>query len=154
MNNIFPQVQAGLPELKLYIVGSQPPEPWKTKCKNIVVTGYVDDVTPYLDQAAVVVVPLRLGGGMRVKVLEALAAGKAVVASPLAVEGLDVVDGEHLMLADTDEQFCQIIVQLLRDPERRVNLAQNGRAWACANIGWEKSVENYEALYQRLRQSS
>src|SRR2546422_10461962 len=101
---------------------------------NVIVTGPVPDVTPYLDRTAIVVVPLRLGGGMRVKVLEALAAGKAMIASPLAVEGLAVVDGEHAVLAETDQQFCDAIVQLLADPARRAALAGSARAWACAHL--------------------
>jgi glycosyltransferase involved in cell wall biosynthesis len=152
INSIFPQVRERCPEVSLYIVGSQPSPFSKTRNENVIITGYVPDVTPYLDQAAVVVAPLRLGGGMRVKVLEALAAGKVVVASPLAVEGLNVVDGEQVMLAETDEQFCQTIVQLLESPERRDRLARNARAWACANLGWEKSIEAYETLYQSLLQ--
>jgi glycosyltransferase involved in cell wall biosynthesis len=118
--------------------------------ENVLVTGRVPDVAPYLDHAAVVAVPLRLGGGMRVKVLEALAAGKAVVASRLAIEGLELTDGDQVVLADTDQQFCHAIGGLLGDPERRVALAQRARAWACANLGWENSVAAYETLYTSL----
>jgi len=99
---------------------------------------------------ALVVVPLRLGGGMRAKVLEALAAGKAVVASSLAVEGLDLVDGEHVLLAETDQQFCDAIVQLLADPARRTALAAHAYAWAHAQLGWERSIAAYERLYESL----
>ena len=152
---IFPHVQARFPGLVLHIVGNQPPfEIRQMANKNIVVTGRVPDVTPYLDHAALVVVPLRLGGGMRVKVLEALAAGKAVIASPLAVEGLDVVDGEQVIVAESDEQFCKAIVQLLADPQKRLALAARARAWACANLSWEKSVKAYEKLYESLIESS
>jgi glycosyltransferase involved in cell wall biosynthesis len=118
--------------------------------KNIIVTGHVPSVTPYLDRAGLVVVPLRLGGGMRVKVLEALAAGKAVVASPLAIEGLDLVDGEQVVLATNDQQMSDAIVQLLTDPGRRALLAARARAWACANLSWEKSISAYEALHESL----
>ena len=148
---IFPRVQASLPEALLYIVGNQPTAGIRgTPAKNVIVTGRVPDVTPYLDQASLVVAPLRLGGGMRVKVLEALAAGKAVVASPLAVEGLDLTDGEQIILAESDQQFCDAIVKLLADPKRRASLAARARAWACENLGWEKSIEAYEALYASL----
>jgi glycosyltransferase involved in cell wall biosynthesis len=148
---IFPQVQSHFPDLGLHIVGDQPT--WRMRqmaTDKILITGRVPDVTPYLDGAALVVVPLRLGGGMRVKVLEALAAGKAVVASPLAVEGLDVIDGEHVVLAETDQQFCEAIVRLLADPDNRASLAKGARAWACANLGWERSVAAYEELYNAL----
>ena len=87
---------------------------------------------------------------MRIKVLEALAAGKAVIASPLAVEGLDVVDGEHVFVAETDLQFCDAIAQLLAHPEQRTALATRARAWAQANLSWERSVVAYEGLYESL----
>jgi len=152
---IFPRVQACFPGLVLHIVGDQPTSRIRQMAnENIIVTGRVSDVTPYLDHAAIAVVPLRLGGGMRVKVLEALAAGKAVVASPLAVEGLDVVDAEQILLAETDQQFCDAIVQLLADPERRASVATRARTWACANLGWEKSIAAYESLYHGLIECS
>ena len=108
------------------------------------------DVTPYLDRASLVVAPLRRGGGMRVKVLEALAAGKALVASPLAVEGLDVTDGEHCVLADGDQEYVDAMERLLLDPDRRAALAVSARRWALANLGWERSVAAFEDLYHRL----
>ena len=149
--DIFPPLQAHFPGLVLQIVGDQP-TPLMRRLANdkIIVTGRVPDITPYLDAAAVVVVPLRLGGGMRVKVLEALAAGKAVIASPLAIEGFDVTAGEHVMLADTDQQFHEAIVELLADPDKRSSLASRARAWACDHLGWERSVAAYEELYDAL----
>ena len=124
--------------LILYIVGDHPtPKIRQMANATVVVTGRVPDVTPYLVRAALVVVPLRFCGGMRVKVLEALAAGKAVVASPLALEGLDVMDGKHVLLADSDRQFSDATVQLLTQPERRTALAAQARSWARANLDWE-----------------
>jgi glycosyltransferase involved in cell wall biosynthesis len=150
-STIFPRVQARVPGLILYIVGDHPTRQIRQMATStVVVTGRVPDVTPHLDRAALVVVPLRLGGGMRVKMLEALAAGKAVVASPLAVEGLDVMDGKHVLLADSDRQFEDAIVQLLTQPERRTALAAHARNWACANLDWERSVAAYERLYENL----
>jgi glycosyltransferase involved in cell wall biosynthesis len=152
---IFPRVQARFPGLVLYIIGDQPTSRIRQLAdKNIIVTGRVPDVMPYLDQAALAVVPLRFGGGMRVKVLEALVAGKAVVASPLAIEGLDLVDGEHVVLAKSDQQFSDAILHLLADPERRALVASRARAWACANLGLEKSIAAYESLYHGLIEGS
>jgi glycosyltransferase involved in cell wall biosynthesis len=152
---IFPHVRARHPDLMLYVVGDRPPLSLRRMANtHVVVTGRVPDVTPYLNHAAIVVVPLSLGGGMRVKVLEALAAGKAVVASPRAVEGLDLVDGEHVILAESDEQFCDAIKQLLAEPQQRVALGVCARAWACANLGWQQSIAAYENLYQRLLNGS
>jgi glycosyltransferase involved in cell wall biosynthesis len=155
ISTIFPRVRTHFPESVLHIVGDQPtPRICQMANRSVVVTGRVPDVTPYLDRAAVVVVPLRLGGGMRVKVLEALGAGKAVVASSLAVEGLDVVDGEHVLLAETEQQFSDAIVQLLSDPTRRKALAAHAYAWAHAHLGWERSIAAYEGLYESLTERS
>jgi glycosyltransferase involved in cell wall biosynthesis len=87
---------------------------------------------------------------MRVKVLEALAAGKAVVASPLAVEGLDLLDGEQVVLAESDPEFSQAIARLFDFPDQRTTMARRARAWACANLDWETAAGKYEALYRRL----
>jgi polysaccharide biosynthesis protein PslH len=151
VNVIFPRLQAHIPGVHLHVVGDLPTAQIRELAnETVVVTGCVPDVTPYLDRAAVVVAPLRMGGGMRVKVLEALASGKAVVASPLAVEGLDVVDGKHVLLAESDQEFVEAVVHLLRDPVKRVSLAVSARAWAIANLGWERSIEAYERLYRTL----
>jgi len=149
--DLFPRLEHSHPESILYLLGERPPRELVGHSRGrVIVAGRVPDVTPYLDAAAVVAVPIRLGGGMRVKVLEALAAGKAVVASGRALEGLDVVDGEHALVAETDAEFADAIGRLLADRELRVALAGRARQWACANVRWERSIELYEALYDRL----
>jgi glycosyltransferase involved in cell wall biosynthesis len=105
--DILPAVRRGGLSVQLDLVGDNPPPELREMASPVVnVTGRVPDVTPYLDRASLVVVPLRMGGGMRVKVLEALGAGKAVVASHLATEGLDLVDGQHVVHAETDDEFA------------------------------------------------
>ena len=105
---------------------------------------------PFLDRAAVVMAPMFTGGGMRVKVLEALAAGKAVVATPLALEGLTVEDGDQLRIGRSDGELAQAAVELLRDPDRRRALGQRARGWAVATLGWEGPVTAFERLYASL----
>lgn len=154
-SGIFPRVQARVPAARLYIVGDQPTAPIRKFASDAVrVTGRVPDVIPYLHRAAVVVVPLRMGGGMRVKVVEALAAGKAVVASRLAVEGLNVVHQRDLVLAETDEQFADAVLRLLSHPEERAALADRAGAWAQGNLGWDRPIEAYETLYESLMRCS
>jgi glycosyltransferase involved in cell wall biosynthesis len=151
ITSIFPRLRERFPDLWLHVVGDAPPQVVRDAAGvHVAVTGRVPDVEPYLDRAAVVVAPLRLGGGMRVKVLEALAAGKATVASPLAAEGLDVVDGEHIVLADSDDQFCDAVAGLLQDPDRRLALAARARTWAGEHLGWDRAVRAYESLYDTL----
>jgi glycosyltransferase involved in cell wall biosynthesis len=149
--SIFPLVHAQHEDAALDLVGDKPPDAVrKLQRRDVNVTGRVNDVTPYLDRASVVVAPLRLGGGMRLKVLESLAAGKAVVASPLAAEGIDVMDGENIFLAESDLEFVHAIDQLLADPELRRRIATQARLWAEANLAWDKTVSAYERLYERV----
>lgn len=151
IHQIFPQVQKQFPGARLYIVGDHLPSTLLGQPnENVICTGYVPDVKPYLDKASIVVVPVRLGGGMRVKVLEALAAGKAIVASSRAVEGLDLVDGKQVILAEDDAEFSRAIIQLMSNSHTRDALKTQARAWALENLSWERTVQDYEELYQRL----
>jgi glycosyltransferase involved in cell wall biosynthesis len=148
---IGPLVWAARPDARLLIVGDAPPERLRRLAgERVQVTGQVPSVTPYLDAAAVVAAPLRLGGGMRVKVLEALAAGKAVVASPLAAAGLPVRSGEELLLADDDGAFAAALLALLGDPARRAALGARAYTFARARLSWERTADAYSALYARL----
>jgi glycosyltransferase involved in cell wall biosynthesis len=142
--SIFPRVRQRCPEAVLHLVGDGPLD---IGGPGVTVTGRVPSVEPWLDRAAVVAAPLASGGGMRVKVLEALAAGKAVVASPLAAEGLD---GAPLLLAERDEEIAEAIASLLEDRDRRVALGCQARGWAVAHLGWQRTVDAFEALYERL----
>jgi glycosyltransferase involved in cell wall biosynthesis len=152
---IFPRIRLHHPEAKLELVGAEPPPVLLALASgHVVVTGTVPNVTPYLDRATVVVAPLRLGGGMRVKVLEALAAGKAVVASPLAAEGLDVQDGVELVLAETDDEIVGAVSLLLADPDQRRALAERARAFAVRRLGWEHTLAIYERLHAALLSSA
>lgn len=151
MRSIFPLVSRARPDARLIVVGPNPPaQVTALSDRTMTVTGAVPSVLPFLDDASVVVAPLRTGGGMRVKVMEALAAGKAVVASPLAAAGLEVSDGQQLLLADRDHEFASRIVNLLNDPAARRRVAQSARNWAASNLGWSRSVTAYEALHDRL----
>lgn len=151
INRIFPRVLAKFPETRLFIVGDHLPTNMVGKSnENVILTGYVPDVKPYLNQATLIIVPLSLGGGMRVKILEALAAGKPVVASSRAIEGLDLVNGEQVVLAESDDEFSQAICNLLDHLEKRTSLASQARAWASINLNWERTAEAYEILYRNL----
>ena len=148
---IFPEVRARHAAAKLEVVGDAPPAAVRELSgQGIVVTGRVDDVRPYLDRAAVVAAPLRLGRGTRVKVLEALAAGKALVATPRALAGVDVVPGQHVLAATTDAEIRDALLALLDSPERRRRLAGAARAWALENLRWEDRAAEYESLYDSL----
>jgi len=149
--DIFPAVKARLPDATLELVGSNATaEVHALAGDGISVRADVPDVRPHLDAAAVLAVPVRSGGGMRVKVLEGLAAGKAIVATSLALEGLDVQNGEGVRIADTDDQFVEALVELLTFVEVRTALARAGRQWAERHLDMDAQVRAYEALYASL----
>lgn len=149
VHEIFPLVRRRVPEAELRIVGPNPPGDLEGQ-PGVVVTGEVPDTRPYLERANVVVAPLRLGGGMRVKVAEALAAGKAVVATPLAAEGLGAEHGGQLLLAEESERIADAVVELLLDPARRVALATRARAWAVHALAWDAPAAAFDRLYASL----
>jgi len=152
LRDIFPRIRERNPYATLRIIGeSPPPELFVGPDGGVVITGRVPDLVPYVERAAVVAAPIRFGGGMRVKVVEALAAGRPVVASSLAVEGLEVKDGVEFLTAETDEEFADQICRLLDDARLREQLAERARTWACENLTWKASIEARERLYERLR---
>lgn len=149
--DIFPVVRKRVPGAMLRLVGSSAPDEILALAEDgISVHADVPDVRPYLDAAAVVASPIRLGGGMRVKILEALTGGKAVVASPVALSGLAVRDGDEVLVAETDEDFATAIAGLLAEPDRRAALAQRARLWAEEHVSLDASVRSYEILYESL----
>jgi glycosyltransferase involved in cell wall biosynthesis len=151
VHDIHPRVREQRPDVRLLIVGEQPPLALQAeRSESVVVTGRVDDVRPYLDQAAVVVAPLRLGGGMRVKTWEAVAAGKALVASRRAVAGFDLTDGEQVVIAEGDADFAASIVTLVADRDARARLGSAARAWAADSVDADTSIRTLEQLHARL----
>jgi GT2 family glycosyltransferase/glycosyltransferase involved in cell wall biosynthesis len=127
---IFPRIRSEVPLARLEIVGPGDPTVRSDTANGVHVRGWVPDLAQARARAAVEVAPLRFGGGVRVKVLEALAGGSAVVATPRAIEGIDVVDGRDLIVADDDEQIAQAVIGLLRDPQRRRALESAARRWS------------------------
>lgn len=153
VTSIFPRISEELPESSLTIVGPNPPsELGAVASERVTITGWVDDPRPYLAGASVVLVPLRQGGGLRVKMLEACAAGKAIIASPTAVEGLELVPNEHFILAESDEEFAQAAVALIRDSGLRARLGKAARLWAEEAQDQDAWASEYAALYDSLDQ--
>jgi glycosyltransferase involved in cell wall biosynthesis len=152
---IFPAVRARVPHARLEVVGDAPPPAVRGLAGDAVnVTGRVPDVSPHLEAAAVVAAPLGLGGGMRVKVLEALAAGKAVVGTPRALAGLDVEPGVHAAVGESDAELAAAIAELLADPDWRRRMGAAARAWAEERLDWRHAVAAYDRLYESLERGS
>src|SRR4051795_12763497 len=126
---ILPRIRESEPDAALSIIGRSPTPAVRrlADIQNVEVTGRVDDVRPHVARGAVYVVPLRIGGGTRLKIFEAMAMGKAVVSTTVGAEGLPVKHGEHVMLADEPAAFADAVVALLRDPVRRTQLETAAR---------------------------
>lgn len=135
---VLPLIRAEEPDATLSIVGRAPtPAILRLGAQDgITVTGRVDDVRPYARDAAVYVVPLRIGGGTRLKIFEAMAMAKAVVSTGVGAEGLPVIKGEHLLLADQPRTFARAVVRLFRDIDRRRGLEAAAHALVVARYDW------------------
>lgn len=136
----WPRIRAAVPDATWQIVGSYPPPEvlHLGELPGVTVTGAVPAVPPYLASAAVAVAPLLIGGGTRLKILEAFAMGRAVVATSIGCEGLVVEDGRHLLVADDAMAFADAVIALLRDAERRAALGAAGRALVEERYTWER----------------
>lgn len=144
VNDIWPRVKQQCPEASFSIIGRNPPPSVTALAQHdasVHVTGTVPDVRPHLAQAAVLVVPLRAGGGTRIKIYEAMAAGLPVISTRIGAEGLPLQDGQTVLLADTPEEFAAAVAELLRKPERRAQLAAAGQAWVRQNASWARAAE-------------
>lgn len=150
VQQILPQVRSQAPAAKLQLVGVNPPA-WMRALANdyIEVTGAVPDVTPYLARASVFVCPLRYGAGLKNKVLEALAMGIPVVATPLSVDGINVANGESAIVAPI-ERIADETVRLLMEETLREVLAQKGRELIETRYTWERTADSYERLYNEI----
>ena len=118
---------------------------------GVMVTGTVPDVRPYIARATVYVAPLRIAGGTRIKIFEAMGMGRAVVSTRIGAEGLPVVDGEHVLLADEAGDFAEKVIALVRDRTRRQLLARAGWELVRRNYSWEKAAEQFAAVCQQVR---
>jgi glycosyltransferase involved in cell wall biosynthesis len=144
----------------VYIDGGGPPKKLQSwSSDNIVITGFVDDVRPYVQRASVYIVPLRMGGGTRLKVLEALAMKKPVITTALGCEGINVTDGVSVAIADDPLHFAEVAVRLMRDNTFRHTLAENGhqlvrRHYEWSVVGRQLNTAYNEILSNSLRRSN
>ena len=151
VSEVFPQILAQRPNARIFIVGGDPPEEvTRLASERVIVTGGVPDVRPYVHRAAVVVVPLRMGGGTRLKVLEGLAMKKAMVSTYIGCEGIEVEDQKHLLVRNDADSFAKAVLQLLNDPATGTALANEGYDLVGRQYRWEMVVDKVERLYEQL----
>jgi glycosyltransferase involved in cell wall biosynthesis len=147
VNTILPRIRSEVPETTFTVVGRNPTPRLREiaeRAGGVTVTGTVDDVRPSIAEAAVYVVPLRAGGGTRLKIFEALAMGRPVVSTTVGAEGLGIGPGRHYVCADDPAGFAGAIVSLLRDPDRRRQLGDAGRRLVESCYSWPTIARVFE----------
>ncbi|MBN1312811.1 MAG: glycosyltransferase [Anaerolineae bacterium] len=148
---IMPRIQQVIPDVELWVVGTDPrPEVRALVSDNIHVTGAVEDVRPYYERSTVCVIPLRAGGGARLKILESMALGRPVVTTSIGCEGQNVVDGRHVLIGDTPGVFAEHVIRLLTDALLRQQVVTEARALALKQYDWDISAQRLLAIYEEL----
>ena len=149
---VWPQVRERQPKLIFTIVGKDPAPEVRglAQIHGIEVTGTVDDVRPFYRDASVAVVPLKVGGGSRLKILEAMAAGVPVVSTTLGAEGLEVHHDENILIADTNEQLVAAITSVIENKTRRDHLSAAGRALVSSRYDWSSLGTALHNVYEKL----
>jgi sugar transferase (PEP-CTERM/EpsH1 system associated) len=153
VNEVLPRVRAQFPIATLRLVGRSPSariHAFAESGKGVQVTGRVQDIRPFVHDAEVYVVPLRIGGGTRLKIFEAMAMGKAVVSTSIGAEGLPVEHGKNILLADGAEEFATSVVELLKDSAGRRGLGERARQMVLEDHSWESSAARFKAVLTGL----
>jgi glycosyltransferase involved in cell wall biosynthesis len=152
VEDIFPLVKMKRPEVQFWIVGSGPSERVKalTRISGVHVTGKVDDVRPYVRSATAFACPLRVGSGVKNKILAAMAMQKATVATSMSIDGLDFADNREVLLADDPQDFADKVVRLLTDKNAAQQLGANGLARVQAQYSWAAMGKVLETAIQSI----
>jgi len=149
LGEVYPIIRQTAPQLRITITGDHAGKPLPPT-EGVTLTGFVDDVRPLVAGAGAAVVPIRQGGGTRLKILEAMALGAPVVATTKGAEGLDAIDGEHLLLADSPEDFAAAVVGLHRDSSLRQTLVDNARQLVRERYDWAVIMPRFLALIEQV----
>lgn len=153
VDEIFPKIVKRVPDAIMHIIGRNPPKEVRyaaEKDSHIKVHGFVDDIRPYLARSAVYVAPIRIGGGTRLKILDAFASGKAVVSTSIGCEGIECEDRKHIRIVDNSENFSEAVVELLQDSQARQRLEKNARDLVEKTYSWQIIGEQLRSLYREL----
>lgn len=153
VREVLPLVAAAVPDVTFTIVGARPSAAVQRLAQDprVRVTGRVDDVRPYYAAAAAAVVPLRFAGGVRLKILEAMALGMPVVSTTIGAEGLDLESGRDLLIADSPARIAEAAIGLLRDAALGERLGAQARQTALRRFSWERVAAEFEAVYHAVK---
>lgn len=152
IDNCFKTLKKAIPHLKLYIVGAEPTDEVikLSQISGVTVTGKVNDVRPFLAKSSIFIAPMISGSGVKNKVLQAMAMGKAVISTPLGIEALSEINNEELIVADNYPNLCNRIILLLNNNQLRISLGVRARQAIEERYSWDIAINNYERLYQTL----
>jgi polysaccharide biosynthesis protein PslH len=156
LSQIWPSLKSVVPDLRLDIVGSAPPQSIRdlaAGAKDVTVHGFVSDVRPLMNAATVYVCPIRDGGGTKLKLLDAFAMQQCVVAHPIACEGIEVIRGRHVELAESADSFVETIRRLLQQPQTREAMGRAARQLAVERYGFAEIGRRLSELFESLSQS-
>jgi len=152
LQEVFPLVRRAVPGATLTIIGKNPPRDFLQAAEQqpqaIRVTGYVTDLDPYMAAAGVVAIPVRAGGGMRVRILEAFARGLPVVTTTVGMEGIEAQPGRDLLTADTAADFAAAVTRFLNDPEFRERTSRQARSLVERRYDWQTALKDLETVYR------
>ena len=149
---IMPRIRASVPDVTLTVVGRDPYPSLLELARrdpSIEVTGRVDDVRPFIERAGVYIVPLRIGGGTRLKIFEAMAMEKAIVSTSIGAEGLPVTDGQDILLADNPTAFAEAVVKLIQQAGLANELGKRAATKVRKEFGWDKVAESFASVCER-----
>ena len=146
---VFPQILSSAPESQLVITGNHANRPLPNM-EHVLLTGYIDDVRPYLAGACCSIVPILKGGGTRLKILEALALNTPVVSTSKGVEGLDFCHGEHLLIADSVQDFAEATIMLMSDQALRERLSKNARQRLLERYNWDVVMPVFLSIIEKI----
>lgn len=153
LDEVWPRLLKVRPKMRAVIIGRDPAASLSDKIRqrrlNVVLTGFVDDIRPYVAAANVYIIPLFVGSGTRIKAFEAMAMGRPVVSTTLGIEGLDVIDGEHFLRADNAGEFASAVLALLADASMRARIAGAARRLMEERFSWSRVAAQFEAICLR-----
>jgi len=156
IKDILPLIRAEIPDTRLHCVGRQIDNKFHdiaAKESGLRIHGFVDDVRPLISRAAVFIVPLRIGGGTRLKIVDAMSMGRAIVSTSVGCEGLLAKDGENIVIADSPKMFAEKVVELLRDRSLRSSLMNNARNTAVERYSWKIIGPTLVEVYRKVIQA-
>ena len=151
---IFPIILKQVPNVRLFLVGNSPPTEIRRlafpKHSHIEVTGYVDSLDPFYEASTVVICPLRIGGGVKVKLLEAIRAGKVIVTTSVGAQGLNLSGNRALCVSDKKLEFAKIVIKFLIDPEARYQQEKRALCFSKTLPSWDQVIEEYVRCYNKM----